>query len=177
MQPTFVVDDGGVHSGLPYRRTNRGHHVIPIGEHGLIHVSRNLVSPLAREGLITSGSARVGRNGEVVINSFIDPLKRNCPLVLFKITAVPARKQVTYDLRSQQVIIQRPVRRQFGARTHCWHEVLAWLRPFQQVKVTITSIVPDLVIDPQFVLYDGHALTMSSTADLSANEERSGSYV
>ena len=154
----FSVEDNGVVQGIPIRRTNTKHYVAAIGDHGLIHVSEKL-GQLARPGwLIYEGTANRSDNNRVVINSYNDPQSRSKALVLLRITAVPARKRVTYNLPSDQVLIRCPVSRPYGQRTHRWHEVLAWMNPGQNVVVEISSIFPEIEIAPLEIRYDGESL-------------------
>jgi hypothetical protein len=155
MKRTFVVDDDVVSSGIPFRKTQRGRYAFKLGDHGIIWVSKRLARLSGPSMVITEGSPYRSDNGSVVINSHINPANSDFALVLLRITAQPARRQVTYDLPEEQVIMRCPVVRQHGSFTHRWHELLAWMEPEQQTTVTIKSQFRDITIAPLIIRYDG----------------------
>ena len=155
MHRTFVIDDDAVKRGIPFRKTQRNNYAINIGDHGIIWVSKQLARLSKPAMVIMEGSPQRSDRGAVAINSHFCLENRNKALVLLRITAVPARRQVTYDLPETQVIMSCPVVRQFGSNTHRWHEVLAWMEPGQVTTATIKSQFRDISIMPLIIRYDG----------------------
>ena len=127
----------------------------PFGDHGLVRVSMRAALAAGPALLILEGVPFIDE-GELHIDPAVDGSDDRA-LLFLQMTAMPARKRVSYDLPAVQILARRPIERPFGRRTHRWHEVVGWVRPQQHVVVSIDSLFPQIKIDPLRIDYDGYA--------------------
>ncbi len=171
MQSMFEVTDDAVRNGFKFRRTKRKHYVLPIGDSGLIRISNELGKSICPEFILRKGTpVKIGHN-QAMLTAAEQPDATDDAVVLLRITALPARKRVSYGIPADQVLMTSPVVRSFGTKTHRWHELLVVMKPGQTVRAHIISVFPNIEIDPLEIHYDGASVTCCQSGQMDARPE------